>query len=78
MSQFPLKPSSAYVKAYYKALQNFHKHGFTAEGNIRSVFSDLLRRSQEVLKSGLGKSLSGENVRILDPFTLDMTAYHPF
>lgn len=44
MSQFPLKPTSAYIKAYYKALHHFHQHGYTTEGNTRSAFADLLKR----------------------------------
>jgi predicted helicase len=44
MIAFPLKPASAYVKAYYAALAQFEKHGHTTEGNTRSAFDALLRK----------------------------------
>jgi predicted helicase len=44
MSLFPLKSKSTYVKAYYAALDQFHRHRHTTEGNTRSAFADLLKK----------------------------------
>ena len=45
MSNFPLKPTHAPVKAYYAALAQFADGGHHAEGNTRSAFADLCRQS---------------------------------
>ena len=44
MSNFPLKPTHAPVKAYYAALAKFEKLGHTTEGNTRSAFADILKK----------------------------------
>jgi len=41
MSPFPIKPTSTYVKKYYDALAQFHKHGHITQGNTRSAFATL-------------------------------------
>ena len=45
MSIFPLKPTHKSVKDYYAALAEFQKHGHNTEGNTRSAFADLLKKS---------------------------------
>jgi hypothetical protein len=44
MSNFPLKPTHAPVKAYYAALAQFHIHGHKTEGNTRSAFAAPLKK----------------------------------
>jgi hypothetical protein len=57
MSLFELKPTHAPVKKYYEALAQFQKLGHTTEGNTRSAFADLLKKSASPYKWHLVESL---------------------
>ena len=83
MNVFPLKPTHKPVKAYYEALERFHKHGHTTEGNTRFAFADLLKKCaspygrhlvEEYQFKGTGKQSLRADGAIVD----DLTVVHGF
>ncbi|HEY0786694.1 MAG TPA: N-6 DNA methylase, partial [Acidobacteriaceae bacterium] len=75
----PLKATSTYVKSYYAALQRFHQHGHTTDGNTRSAFADLLKRAaraydwqlvEEYQFKGTGKQSLRADGALVDALTL--------
>jgi predicted helicase len=79
MSLFALKATHAPVKAYYAALAQFHLHGHTTEGNIRSAFADLLKKCaspygwhlvEEYQFKGTAKQPLRADGALIDPLTL--------
>jgi predicted helicase len=78
-SLFPLKPTSAYVKAYYAALALFHEQGHKTEGNTRAAFADILKRCsgpydwhlvEEYAFKGTGKQPLRADGALVDSLTL--------
>ena len=79
MSNFPLKPTHAPIKAYYAALAQFSQGGHVTEGNTRSAFADLLKRCcspydwhlvEEFHFKGTGKQPLRADGALVDKFTL--------
>ncbi len=85
MSNFPLKPTHAPVKAYYAALAQFADGGHHTEGNTRSAFADLLKRCcspyewhlvEEFHFKGTGKQPLRADGALIDKFHVHDHAIH--
>jgi hypothetical protein len=64
----------SYVKAYYAALAQFHRHGHKTEGNTRSAFADLLKKCASLVEEYQFKGTNKQSLRadgvLVDSLTL--------